>query len=62
MTDSSFNIEEEYKRTQIKKILQTLDEELVGLEPVKKRIAEIAALLVIDEVRKKNKLTYVFYW
>jgi probable Rubsico expression protein CbbX len=56
MTDSSFNIEEEYKRTQIKKILQTLDEELVGLEPVKKRISEIAALLVIDEVRKKNKL------
>jgi probable Rubsico expression protein CbbX len=32
--------------------LETLDAELVGLEPVKRRIREIAALLVVDRLRR----------
>lgn len=36
--------------------LQQLDYDLVGLKPVKSRVAEIAALLIIDKMRKKLKL------
>ena len=46
------NLQEEYANTEIAKILNILDEELVGLAPVKKRIREIAALLLIDKLRK----------
>ena len=38
------NLQEEYTKTEIAKILNILDEELVGLAPVKARIREIAAL------------------
>jgi len=46
------NLQEEYAKTEIAKILNLLDEELVGLAPVKGRIREIAALLLIDKLRK----------
>ena len=46
------NLQEEYAKTEIAKILNVLDEELVGLAPVKARIREIAALLLIDKLRK----------
>jgi len=46
------NLQEEYAKTEIAKILNLLDEELVGLAPVKARIREIAALLLIDKLRK----------
>lgn len=34
-------------------ILEQLDHDLVGLKPVKKRVREIAALLVVDKMRRK---------
>lgn len=46
------NLQEEYFKTEIAKILNLLDEELVGLAPVKARIREVAALLLIDKLRK----------
>ena len=46
------NLQEEYAKTEIAKILNLLNEELVGLAPVKARIREIAALLLIDKLRK----------
>jgi len=46
------NLQEEYAKTEIAKILNLLDEELVGLAPVKARIREIAALLLIDKLHK----------
>ena len=49
---SPINLQEEYAKTEIAKILNLLDEELVGLVPVKSRIREIAALLLIDKLRK----------
>ena len=53
MNTASINLQEEYAKTEISKILNLLDEELVGLAPVKTRIREIAALLLIDKLRKK---------
>jgi probable Rubsico expression protein CbbX len=52
MNTSPINLQEEYAKTEIAKILNLLDEELVGLAPVKSRIREIAALLLIDKLRK----------
>ena len=51
------NLHEEYAKTEISKILQLLDEELVGLTPVKTRIREIAALLLIDKLRRNLGIT-----
>jgi probable Rubsico expression protein CbbX len=52
MNSSPVYLQEEYAKTEIAKILNLLDEELVGLVPVKSRIREIAALLLIDKLRK----------
>ena len=51
------NLQEEYAKTEIAKILNLLNEELVGLAPVKSRIREIAALLLIDKLRKNLGIT-----
>lgn len=51
------NLQEEYAKTEIAKILNLLDEELVGLAPVKARIREIAALLLIDKLRRNLGIT-----
>jgi len=37
----------------VKETLEKLDYDLVGLKPVKKRVREIAALLVLDKMRRK---------
>lgn len=50
--NAPINLQEEYTKTEIEKILNLLDEELVGLAPVKSRIREISALLLIDKLRK----------
>jgi ATP-dependent Lon protease len=54
---NSVNLQEEYNKTEIAKILNLLDEELVGLAPVKARIREIAALLLIDKLRRNLGIT-----
>jgi probable Rubsico expression protein CbbX len=57
MNISPINLQEEYAKTEIAKILNLLDEELVGLAPVKSRIREIAALLLIDKLRSNLGIT-----
>lgn len=57
MNTKTVNLQEEYTKTEIAKILNLLDEELVGLAPVKSRIREIAALLLIDKLRKNLGIT-----
>ena len=52
MNSTPVYLQEEYAKTEIAKILNLLDEELVGLVPVKSRIREIAALLLIDKLRR----------
>lgn len=59
MNKSPINLQEEYAKTEIAKILNLLDEELVGLAPVKARIREIAALLLIDKLRKNLGISAV---
>jgi probable Rubsico expression protein CbbX len=55
--NSRVNLQEEYAKTEIAKILNLLNEELVGLAPVKARIREIAALLLIDKLRRNLGIT-----
>nr|YP_009675011.1 Rubisco expression protein CbbX [Rhizochromulina marina]QDH81862.1 Rubisco expression protein CbbX [Rhizochromulina marina] len=53
VTDSTrVDLQEEYNKTQIQKIIDNLESDLVGLKPVKDRIREIAALLLVDRLRK----------
>ena len=51
------NLQEEYAKTEIAKILNLLEDELVGLAPVKSRIREIAALLLVDKLRRSLGIT-----
>ena len=48
----SVNLQEEYNKTDIQSIIDQLDKDLVGLAPVKARIKEIAALLLVQSLRK----------
>ena len=50
---SSFDLEAEYQDSHIQETLDQLDRELVGLEPVKARIREIAALLLVSKARRE---------
>ncbi len=45
------DLEAAYRDSQIAEVLDSLDRELVGLVPVKRRIRDIAALLLIDKLR-----------
>lgn len=51
------SVKKEYEKTQIESILGNLESDLIGLKPVKSRIREIAALLLIDRLRKNVGLT-----
>lgn len=46
------NLQEEYKKTDIQAVIDQLEQDLVGLAPVKARIKEIAALLLVQRLRK----------
>ena len=44
--DAAVDLQAEFEKSQVQEVLDKLDNELVGLVPVKTRIKEIAALLV----------------
>merc|ERR1712039_634619 len=46
------NLQEEYNKTDIQGVINDLENDLVGLAPVKARIKEIAALLLVQRLRK----------
>ena len=46
-----------YEGAEVQDVLDQLDRELIGLKPVKMRIREIAALLVVDRARKQVGLS-----
>lgn len=54
--DTLVNLQEEYDKTKIQEVIDELEQELVGLHPVKTRIKEIAALLLIDRLRNQLNL------
>lgn len=53
----TIDLKAEFAATGIGEVLATLDQELIGLVPVKQRIREIAALLLIDRERKRLGLS-----
>jgi probable Rubsico expression protein CbbX len=55
--DDSADVSAVLHESQIMEVLQKLDQELVGLKSVKTRIREIAALLLIDRMRRSLGLT-----
>ena len=55
--DMQVNLEAEFEASNVKEVLNKLDDELIGLKPVKTRIREIAALLLVDRLRKQFALT-----
>jgi probable Rubsico expression protein CbbX len=55
--DTPVDLEAELKASNVQEVLDKLDRELIGLKPVKTRIREIAALLLVDRLRKKFALS-----
>lgn len=55
--DAPVDLEAEFKSSNIQEVLDKLDRELIGLKPIKTRIHEIAALLLVDRLRKQFELT-----
>jgi probable Rubsico expression protein CbbX len=55
--DAPLDISAAYAESNIGAIVEQLDRELIGLAPVKSRIREIAALLLVDRLRKRVGLT-----
>lgn len=55
--DVRIDLEAEFKSSNVMEVLDKLDAELIGLVPVKTRIREIAALLLVDRVRRRLELT-----
>jgi probable Rubsico expression protein CbbX len=54
--DTLVDLQEELRSSHVQEVLDRLDRELVGLAPVKMRIRETAALLLVDRLRKKLAL------
>jgi len=57
--DTPVDLEAEFRDSHIQEVLDKLDRELIGLKPVKTRIRETAALLLVERVRKKMHLSSV---
>ena len=55
--DTSIDLDAEFQASNIQEVLDKLDRELIGLIPVKTRIRETAALLLVDRVRKQLGLS-----
>jgi probable Rubsico expression protein CbbX len=55
--NDAVDLEAELRSSNIQQVLDKLDRELVGLVPVKTRIREIAALLLVDRLRRQFELT-----
>ncbi|MBI3345362.1 MAG: CbbX protein [Gammaproteobacteria bacterium] len=51
------DLEAAFRDSHVQEVLDKLDRELIGLKPVKTRIREIAALLLVDRLRKGLGLT-----
>jgi probable Rubsico expression protein CbbX len=56
MTEPSIDLRAIWNESGVQAVLDALDAELIGLAPVKKRIREIASLLVVDRVRRDMQL------
>ena len=55
--DAPVDLQEELRASNVQEVFEQLDRELIGLKPVKTRIRETAALLLVDRLRKKVQLS-----
>ncbi len=55
--NEAIDLDAELRESNVQEVLDQLDRELVGLAPVKTRIREIAALLLVDRLRRRLELT-----
>ncbi|MEA5619829.1 AAA family ATPase [Cronbergia sp. UHCC 0137] len=55
--DREIDLEAAFRESHVQGILDKLDQELVGLKSVKNKIREMAALLLVDRIRKSLGLT-----
>ncbi len=53
----SIDLAEEFENSGVGEVLEELDRELIGLKPVKQRIREIAAFLIVERARKAMGLS-----
>jgi probable Rubsico expression protein CbbX len=56
----TIDLRKEFEAVDIASVLSQLDQELIGLVPVKNRIREIASLLLVERIRQKMALTTTF--
>jgi probable Rubsico expression protein CbbX len=56
--ETSIDLRQELQESGVAEVLEELDRELIGLKPVKKRIRETAALLLVERARKKLGLVH----
>ena len=56
-TPLTVDLAAEYESSGVREVLDELDRELIGLAPVKERIRETAALLLVDRARRQMGLT-----
>ena len=57
-SEEKVDLRREYEESGVAEVLDQLDRELVGLKPVKTRIREIAALLLVERARKRLGLAH----
>jgi probable Rubsico expression protein CbbX len=55
---TAIDLREEFESSGVKDVLEELDRELIGLAPVKKRIRETAALLLVERARRRMGLAH----
>jgi len=55
---ATFDLSREFETSGVADILKALDDELVGLKPVKRRIRETAALLLVERLRRNLGLAH----
>ncbi|AXC50412.1 CbbX protein [Paracoccus suum] len=55
---TAIDLRAEFETSGVREVLEELDAELIGLEPVKQRIRETAALLLVDRARKALGLAH----
>ena len=55
---TAIDLREEFESSGVKEVLAELDRDLIGLAPVKKRIRETAALLLVERARERMGLAH----
>ena len=55
---TAIDLAEEYRASGVAEVLEELDREMIGLAPVKQRIRETAALLLVERARKAMGLSH----